>query len=131
VIRNHLSRIKADESLPDHALLIFEAHVDFIVRLKDILIDELIHRMGWIPRSNRQKIENRIRTQWIDRYYYDVGENVSANPDEGNLARLKELIDRGKPESDEAELEFMKQHRIDYEKIYFFRCEFLTPLSRG
>jgi hypothetical protein len=120
VIRNHLSRIKADESLPDQALLIFEAHVDFIVRLKDILIDELIHRMGWIPRSkdsNRQKIENRIRTQWIDRYY-DVGENVSANPDEGNLAKLKELIDRGKPESDEAELEFMKQHWVDYEKIY-------------
>jgi hypothetical protein len=65
VIRNHLSRIKADESLSDHALLIFEAQVDFIVRLKDILIDELIHRMGWIQRSkdsNRQKIENRIRT---------------------------------------------------------------------
>jgi len=120
VIRNHLSRIKADESLSDQALLIFEAHVDFIVRLKDILIDELIHRMGWIQRSkdaNRQKIENRIRTQWIDRYY-DVGENVSANPDEGTLAKLKGLIDRGKPESDEAELEIMKQHRIDYEKIY-------------
>jgi hypothetical protein len=65
VIRNHLSRIKADESLSDQALLIFEAQVDFIVRLKDILIDELIHRMGWIQRSkdgNRQKIENRIRT---------------------------------------------------------------------
>jgi bacillopeptidase F (M6 metalloprotease family) len=60
-----LSRIKANESLADQALLIFEAQVDFIVRLKDILIDELIHRMGWIPRSkddNRQKIENRILT---------------------------------------------------------------------
>jgi hypothetical protein len=70
VIRNHLSRIKADESLSDQALLIFEAQVDFIVRLKDILIDELIHRMGWIQQSKdgrRQKIENRIRTQWIDK----------------------------------------------------------------
>ncbi|MGB3457987.1 MAG: hypothetical protein WBB08_01565 [Halobacteriota archaeon] len=120
VIRNHLSRIKADESLSDQALLIFEAQVDFIVRLKDILIDELIHRMGWIQQSkdgNRQKIENRIRTQWIDKYY-DVGDKVSANPNEGNLAKLKELIDRGKPESDEAELELMKQHLLDYEKIY-------------
>jgi hypothetical protein len=65
LIRNHLSRIKADESLSDQALLIFEAQVDFIVRLKDILIDELIHRIGWIQQSkdgNRQKIENRIRT---------------------------------------------------------------------
>ena len=79
-----MSRIKADESLSDQALLIFEAQVDFIVRLKDILIDELIHRMGWIQRSkdgNRQKIENRIRTQWIDKYY-DVGGKVSANPNE-------------------------------------------------
>jgi hypothetical protein len=39
VIRNHLSRIKANESLADQALLIFEAQVDFIVRLKDILIN--------------------------------------------------------------------------------------------
>ena len=120
VIRNHLSRIKANESLADQALLIFEAQVDFIVRLKDILIDELIHRMGWIQRSkdgNRQKIENRIRTRWIDKYY-DVGDKVSANPNEENLAKLKELIDHGKPESDEAELELMKQHQVDYEKIY-------------
>jgi preprotein translocase subunit SecA len=87
-----LSRIKADESLSDQALLIFKSQVDFIVRHKDIiLIDELIHRMGWIQQSkddNRQKIENRIRTQWIDKYY-DVGDKVSANPNEGNLAKLK------------------------------------------
>ena len=34
------------------------------------LIDELIHRMGWIQRSkdgNREKIENRIRTHTMDR----------------------------------------------------------------
>lgn len=120
VIRNNLSRIKADESLSDQARLIFEAQVDFIVRLKDILIDELIHRMSWIQQSkdgNRQKIENRIRTQWIDKYY-DAGDNVLANPDEGNLAKLKELIDRGKPESDEADMEHMEQHQVDYEKIY-------------
>jgi hypothetical protein len=120
VIRNQLSRIKADKALAFQARLIFEAQVDFIVRLKDILIDELIHRMGWIQRSkdgNRQKIENRIRTQWIHKYY-DVGDKVSTNPNEENLAKLKELIDRGKPESDEAELELMKQHQVDYEKIY-------------
>jgi uncharacterized membrane-anchored protein YhcB (DUF1043 family) len=120
VIRNQLSRIKADKALLFQARLIFEAQVDFIVRLKDILIDELIHKMGWIQRSkggNRQKIENRIRTQWIDKYY-DVGDKVSRNPNEENLAKLKELIDRGKPESDEAERELMKQHQVDYEKIY-------------
>lgn len=60
VIRNHLSRIKADKSRSDQARLVCEAQVDFIVRLKDILIDELIHREGWIPRSitvTRQKTE--------------------------------------------------------------------------
>ncbi len=120
VIRNQLSRIKADKALPFQARLIFEAQVDFIVRLKDILIDELIHKMGWIQRSkdgNRQKIENRIRTQWIVKYY-DVGNKVSTNPNEENLAKLKKLMDRGKPESDEAELELMKQHQVDYEKTY-------------
>lgn len=120
VIRNHLSRIKANESRSDQALLVFEAQVDFIVRLKDILIDELIHRMGWIQRAvdgNRQRIENRIRTKWIDRYC-DIGDKVSLNPNEENLAKLKELIDRRKTESEEAELELMKTHRWDYEKIY-------------
>lgn len=120
VIRNHLSRIKANESLSDQALLIFEAQVDFVVRLKDILIDELIHRMGWIQQAmdgNRQRIENRIRAQWINKYY-DIGDKVSVNPNEENLAKLKELIERGKTESEEAELELMKQHQSDYEKIY-------------
>jgi hypothetical protein len=133
VIRNHLSRIKVDESLSDQALLIFEAQVDFIVRLKDILIDELIHRMGWTQRSkddNRQKIENRIRTQWIDKYY-DVGNKVSANPNEGNLAKLKKLIDRGKPESDEADMELTKQHQVDYEKIYEHLKELTNNFSEA
>ena len=131
VIRNHLSRIKADESLSDQALLIFEAQVDFIVRLKDILIDELIHKMGWIQRSkdgNRQKIENRIRTHWIDKYY-DVGDKVSINPNEENLAKLRKLIDRGKPESDEAELELMKTHHVDYERIYEHMKELTNNFS--
>jgi hypothetical protein len=61
VIRNHLSRIKADESLSDQALLIFEAQVDFIVRLKDILIDELIHKMGWIQTFLKKKSSLIIR----------------------------------------------------------------------
>jgi len=133
VIRNHLSRIKADESLSDQALLIFEAQVDFIVRLKDILVDELIHKMGWIQRSkdgNRQKIENRIRTHWIDKYY-DVGDKVSTNPNEENLAKLRKLIDRGKPESDEAELELMKQHQVDYEKIYERLKKFTNNFSEA
>jgi hypothetical protein len=87
--------------------------------------------MGWIQQSkdgNRQKIENRIRTQWIDKYY-DVGDKVSANPNEENLAKLKELIDRGKPESDEAELELMKQHLVDYEKIYEHMKELTNNFS--
>jgi len=31
---------------------------------------------------------------------------------------LKELLDHGEPESEEAELELMGQHQVDYEKIY-------------
>jgi len=64
----------------------------------------------------------------IDKYY-DVGDKVSANPNEGNLAKLKELIDRGKPESDEAELELMKQHLVDYEKIYEHMKELTNNFS--
>ncbi len=120
VIRNHLSRIKADESLPDQARLIFEAQVDFIVRLEAILIDELIHREEWTQRSvnvNRQKIENGIRAEWINKYH-ETAKKVTTNPDEENLSTLKSLVDEGKPESDEAELELLKKHRMDYERIY-------------
>ncbi len=120
VIRNHLSRIQANKTPSSQARLTFEIQVDFIVRLKDILVDELIRRKGWIDRSmndSRQKIENRIRTQWINEYC-DIMEEVLINPTEGNLSKLKELIDSGKPESAEAALELIKQHQRDYEKIY-------------
>ncbi len=120
VIRNHLSRIKPEKSLSSQARLIFEIQADFIVRLKDILIDELIHKKGWIDISmddSRQKIENRIRTQWINEYCGMMDE-VLVNPTEENLSKLKELIDSGKPESAEASLELIKQHQRDYDKIY-------------
>lgn len=120
LIRNHLSRIKPEKSLSSQARLIFEIQADFIVRLKDIFMDELIHKKGWIDRSmndSRQKIENRIRTQWINEYCGMMDE-VLVNPTEENLSKLKELIDSGKPESAEAALELIKQHHRDYEKIY-------------
>ncbi len=82
MIRNHLSKINADESLSNQARLIFEAQADFIVHINDILIDELIHRDGWIQYSadaNRQKIENSIRTEWINKYY-ETANKVIINP---------------------------------------------------
>ena len=120
VIRNQLSRIKADKSFSSHARLIFEVQADFIVRLKDIFISELIHKTGWAERymnDNRQKMENKIRTQWINECY-GMMEEASVNPTEENLSKLKKLIDCGKPESAEAALELIKQHQKDYEKIY-------------
>jgi hypothetical protein len=120
VIRNHLSRIKTEKSLSSQARLIFEIQSDFIVRLKDILVDELIHRKGWIDRSmndNRQKTENRIRTRWINEYC-GMMEEILVNPTEENLSRLKKLIESGKPGSAEAGLELIKQHQRDFEKIY-------------
>jgi hypothetical protein len=120
VILNHLSRIQANKVPSSQARLIFEIQVDFIVRLRDILIDELIHRNGWIDRSindNRQKIENRIRTQRINEYC-GMMEQVSVNPTQENLSKLRKLIDEGKSESAEASLELIKQHQRDYEKIF-------------
>jgi hypothetical protein len=120
VIRNHLSKINADESLSNQARLIFEAQADFIVRLNDILIDELIHREGWIQYSidaNRQKIENSIRTEWINKYH-EMANKVLTNPNEENLSTLKSLLDQGMPESEEAESELLGKHRMKYEHIY-------------
>ncbi len=131
VIRNHLSRIKADKSLSSHARLIFEIQADFIVRLKDIFISELIHRTGWTERymnDSRQKIENRIRTQWINEYYGMMKE-VSVNPTGENLSKLKKLIDSGKPESAEVALELIKQHQKDYDKIYGYLEELTNNFS--
>lgn len=120
VIRNHLSKIHADESLSNQARLIFEAQSDFIVRLNDILIDELIHKEGWIQYSadaNRQKIENSIRTEWINKYH-ETANKVLINPNEDNLSALKSLVDQGMPESEEAEFELLGKHRMKYEHIY-------------
>lgn len=85
-----------------------------------LVLHYLIHKMGRIQQSmdgNRHKIENRIRIQWITNYC-NIGEKVSINPSKENLTQLKELLDHGKPESEEAELELMEQHQVDYEKIY-------------
>ncbi len=120
MIRNHLSRINADESLSNQARLIFEAQADFIVHLNDILIDELIHKEGWIQYSvnaNRQKIENSIRTEWINKYH-ETANKVLINPNEDNLSILKSLVDQGMPESEEAELELLGKDRMKYEHIY-------------
>jgi hypothetical protein len=119
IIRNHLSKINADESLSDQARLIFEEQVNFIVQLKDILIDELIHREGRIQRdinANRQKTENRIRKEWIEKYC-EIAEKVVICPNEENRSTLKEHID-DRYESEKAELELMKKHLINYENIY-------------
>jgi hypothetical protein len=120
VIRNHLSKIHANESLSNQARLIFESQADFIVRLNDILIDELIHKEGWIQYSadaNRQKIENSIRTEWINKYH-ETANKVLINPNEDNLSMLKSLVDQGMPESEEAELELLVKRRMKYEHIY-------------
>jgi hypothetical protein len=120
VIRNHLGKIHTNESLSNQARLIFEAQADFIVRINDILIDELIHREGWIQRSvdaNRQKTENSIRTEWINKYY-ETADKVIINPNEDNLSTLKSLLDQDMPESGEAELELLKKNRMKYEHIY-------------
>lgn len=120
VIRNHLSKIHANESQSNQARLIFEAQADYIVSLNDILIDELIHKEGWIQYSanaKRQKIENSIRKEWIDKYY-ETANRVIINPNEDNLSTLKSLMDQGMPESEVAELELLKKHRMKYEHIY-------------
>ncbi len=120
VIRNHLGKIHANESLSNQGRLVFEAQADFIVHLKDVLIDELIHREGWIQRSvdaNRQKIENSIRTEWINKYY-ETANKVIINPNEAHLSTLKSFVDQGMPESEEAELELLEKHQMKYEHIY-------------
>ena len=119
IIRNHLSRIKADESLSDQARLIFEEQVNFIVQLKDILMDELIHREGRIQsdiNANRQKTENRLRGKWIDKYC-EIAEKEIICPNEENRSILKNHID-DRYESEKADLELMETHLINYENIY-------------
>ncbi len=106
MIRNHLSKIHADESRPNQARLVFEAQADFIVRLKDILIDELIHSK-----------------------YYETANKVISNPNEDNLSTLKSLLDRGMPESEEAELELLEKHRGKHK--YYHVLKPLTRKYRG
>ena len=65
--------------------------------------------------KNRKQLT--IRTEWINTYHA-TAKRVTAKGDKENLATLKVLVDHGKPESKEAELELMKQHIGDYGKRY-------------
>jgi hypothetical protein len=131
VIKNHLSRIKADESLSDQARLIFEEQVIFIVQLKDILIDELVHRDGSIQRdinSNRYKIETMIRRD-RDNKYNEAVERMIISPNGENLSTLKNIMDGGEFIPDEVEITLLKNNLSKYEHIYTHIEKLTTDFS--
>ena len=69
-----------------------------------------------------------IRTERINTYHA-TAKRVTANQDKENLATLKILVDHGKPESEEVELELMKQHIGNYGKIYEHLEKLTTSVS--
>jgi hypothetical protein len=90
------------------------------VQLKDILIDELIHREGWIQRdinANRYKIETKIRRD-RDKKYNGAVEKVLISPNGENLSALKNIMDDGEFIPDEVEITLLKNNLSKYEHIY-------------
>jgi len=121
VIRNQLSRIKANKSLAIQARLVFEAQVDFIVRLKDIYIDELIHKHGWLQRSmsgKRPAMENIMLNEWIETCC-EIGDAAATDsPNDENIAQLMEFINAGKPEREQAVLELISNYQHDFKSLF-------------
>jgi len=59
-----LSSIPPNQQLEAQAKLIFEIQASFIIECKDLLIGELIHKLGRLKQSDnasRQKVENQNR----------------------------------------------------------------------
>src|SRR4030066_2334971 len=76
-LKKLLNSIPPNQQLEAQAKLIFEIQASFIIECKDLLIGELIHKLGRSKQSDnasRQKVENQLRTKALDSIRKDLKE---------------------------------------------------------
>ncbi len=117
-LKNILNSIHPNQKLGAQAKLTFEIQAAFVVECMDLLIDEIMHKQGRMRQSDnasRQKIENRLRKEALEKLRKSIREMATSSKiDSGRLREYSEvLVD----EELLARIKLLKKHTEAYQSI--------------
>ncbi len=117
-LKNILNSIHPNQKLGAQAKLIFEIQAAFVVECTDLLIDEIVHRQGRMRQSDnasRQKIENQLRKQALEKLRNNIREMAMSSKIES--VRLHEYSEVLVDEELLARIKLLKKHTEAYQSI--------------
>jgi hypothetical protein len=127
-----LGSIPPNQQSEAQAKLIFELQAAFIIDCKDLLIGELIHKLGRLKQSDnasRQKVENQLRTTALKSIRKDLKEmDESGNIDphiinkHANVLINEEIL---------ARIELLRKHSDAYLSILKHLNDFTNNMTSG
>jgi len=127
-----LSSIPPNQQLEAQAKLIFEIQASYIIECKDLLIGELIHKLGRSKQSDnasRQKVENQLRTTALESIRKDLKEMDESGRIEPYIIKkhANVLID----EKILARIELLRKHSSAYRSILKHLNDLTNNMTSG
>ena len=127
-----LGSIPPNQQSEAQAKLIFEIQAAYIIECKDLLIGELIHKLGRLKQSDnasRQKVENQLRTTALESIRKNLKEMDESGKIDPNIIKkhANVLID----EEILARIELLRKHSDVYRSILKHLNDFTNNMTSG
>jgi len=127
-----LGSIPPNQQSEAQAKLIFEIQAAYIIKCKDLLIGEIIHKLGRSKQSDnasRQKVENQTRKKSLASIRKDLKEMTELEKIDINIIRkhANVLIDEGIL----ARIELLRKHSDTYRSILKHLNDFTDNMTSG
>lgn len=131
-LKNILNSIHPNQKLGAQAKLTFEIQAAFVVECMDLLIDKIIHKQGrmrQLDNVSRQKIENQLRKEALEKLRKSVREMATSSKiDSGRLREYSEvLVD----EELLARIKLLKKHTEAYQSILKLLNDLTSNMTCG
>ncbi len=117
-LKNILNSIHPNQKLGAQAKLTFEIQAAFVVECMDLLIDEIMHKQGRMRQSDnasRQKIENRLRKEALEKLRKSIREMATSSKIDSD--RLREYSEVLMDEELLARIKLLRKHTEAYQSI--------------
>jgi len=127
-----LGSIPPNQQSEAQAKLIFELQAAFIIDCKDLLIGELIHKLGRSKQSDnasRQKVENQLRTTALESIRKDLKEMDESGKIDPHI--LKKHAKVSIDEEILARIELLRKHSDTYRSILKHLNDFTKNMTSG
>lgn len=127
-----LGSIPPNQQSEAQAKLIFEIQAAYIIECKDLLIGELIHKLGRLKQSDnasRQKVENQLRTKALGSIRKDLKEMDESGKIDPHIIKKHAnfLID----EEMLSRIELLRKHSDAYRSILKHLNDFTNNMTSG